>query len=392
MPTTKLLVDLDLATWTPPAEPPADWTWESLADLGEVAFAQAMQQAAEGDPFSPSTPESALDDLRELIVYAEEAFDPTGWFVVSDAAGPVGVVLPQPFADVPGEGTLSYVAVHPGRRGHGLGAALHRWGLGLLQQAGTTRYVGSTDERNAPMLAILRRNGTTPRWRQVFDDPDGPPSMVLRVEEPAFGPWRATPVPTLAHRLLDAAGPVGGRPLVIAIDGRSGAGKSWLARRLAEELGGVVLHTDDVAWWEPMFSWGHLVRDGVLAPAHRGEPVDFTPPAWVERGREGSLVVPAGTRVLVVEGVGSAQHAVADLVDAVVWVQSDWREAERRGIERDVAEGTHGDREASNAFWRDWMAHEVAFLAEDRPWTRASVVVNGTPTIGLASDEVAVAP
>lgn len=370
MPTTKLLVDLDLTTWTPPDDDPSHgWTLTPLADLGEPAFARAMQEAAEG-----------------------EAFDPARWFAVSDAAGPIGVVLPQPFEDVPGEGTLFYVAVHPGRRGHGLGTRLHRLGLTLLQQSGTTRYVGSTDERNAAMLAVLRRNGTTPRWRQVFDDPDGPPVSVLRVEEPAFGPWRAAPIRDLARTLLDAAGRVHGRPLVVAVDGRSGAGKSWLARRLAEEVDGVVLHTDDIAWWEPMFAWGHLLRDDVLAPARRGEAVNFTPPAWVERGREGSLVVPAGTPAIVVEGVGSAQRAVADLVDAVVWVQSDWRQAERRGLERDIAEGTNGDREASIAFWHEWMGHETAFLAEDQPWTRASVVVNGTPTIALGADEVAVAP
>ena len=61
-------------------------------------------------------------------------------------------------------------------------------------------------------------------------------------------------------------------------------------------------------------------------------------------------------------------------------------------LERDIAEGTNGGREASIAFWHEWMGHETAFLAEDQPWTRASVVVNGTPTIALGADEVAVAP
>lgn len=139
-----------------------------------------------------------------------------------------------------------------------------------------------------------------------------------------------------------------------------------------------------------MFGWGHLLAR-VLEPLHRGAPVRFRPSAWAQHGREGAIEVPAGLDLVIVEGTGASQREVAQLVDAAIWVQSDFAEAERRGIERDVAEGTNGDREQAIAFWRDWMAAELRFLDEQRPWERADVIVAGTPAIPLGPDEWAIA-
>lgn len=106
-----------------------------------------MLAAGEGDAFSTTTPETASDDVTELVAYAGDAFDPARWLLVSDAAGPVGVVLPQPYPDEPGTGSLFYIGVMPDRRGAGHGARLHLLGLHELAARGCTRYVGSTDER-----------------------------------------------------------------------------------------------------------------------------------------------------------------------------------------------------------------------------------------------------
>lgn len=181
------------------------------------------------------------------------------------------------------------------------------------------------------------------------------------------------------------------RPLIVAIDGRSGAGKSTLASLLQRGTpGAAIVHADDLAWNEPYFEWGHLLRDGVLRPLHAGEPVEFRPPAWVAHARDGAVTVPAGSPAVFIEGVGAAQREAVDLVDVVVWVQSDFDEAERRGVERDVAQGVNGDAEQSLAFWHEWMSYEIPFLAQDRPWDRARVFVAGTTTVALASNQVAV--
>ncbi|MGA4506672.1 uridine kinase family protein [Propionibacteriaceae bacterium G1746] len=215
--------------------------------------------------------------------------------------------------------------------------------------------------------------------------------MIVPDAEPEAGPWAAWSIPQLVDHLMPTVRP-SGRPVVIAVDGRSASGKSTLAAVLEAAIpGAAVVHTDDVAWHEPHFAWGHLLRDGVLQPLAQGRPVDFTPPAWRPHGRAGSMRLPAGLAAVIVEGVGASQEAVAGLVDGAIWVQSDEDEARRRGIERDLATGVNGDREQAIAFWDEWMAHEVGFLAADRPWQRADLVVAGTPAIDLAPAEVAVA-
>ncbi|HEY6743915.1 MAG TPA: hypothetical protein VI110_16265 [Lapillicoccus sp.] len=178
-------------------------------------------------------------------------------------------------------------------------------------------------------------------------------------------------------RVRQAAGSRTG-PLVVAVDGRGAGGKSTVADRLAEVVGGaVVVHTDDVAWHHGFFDWDGLLLEGILGPLSRGDDVAFRPPAWVERGREGEIAVPALAAVLLVEGVGSSREALTPWLDAAVWVQSDADEAYRRGIERDVAAGRN--RAEALAFWDEWMAQEVPFLAADRPWERADLVVCSTP-------------
>ena len=70
-----------------------------------------------------------------------------------------------------------------------------------------------------------------------------------------------------------------------------------------------------------------------------------------------------------------SRRELTDLIDAAVWVQSDWVEAERRGLARDG-----GDVEAVSG-WHAWQSEELPFLAADGPWERANVVVAGTPLI-----------
>ena len=195
--------------------------------------------------------------------------------------------------------------------------------------------------------------------------------MRLGDGEPQHGPRAAKGRAARVCPVVAGAGEVGPRPGVQAVDGRSGSGKSSLAAAIAGELPSTcVVHTDDLAWWHSFFGWHELALDGVLRPVRRGAPVDYRPPAWDARGREGAIRVPAGCRVMVLEGVGAGRAELAPWVDVLVWVQSDVDESRRRGLVRD-----HGDV----AFWDDWQAAEVPFLAAHRPCDRADVVVCGTP-------------
>ena len=121
---------------------------------------------------------------------------------------------------------------------------------------------------------------------------------------------------------------------------------------------------------------GDVLVDGVIAPWRRGDAIHFRPPGWVAEDRPGAVELQPNP-VLIVEGAGAGQSGLAVGAELVVWVQADGAEACRRGIARDV-QLSRTPKEAE-AFWDEWIRAEEPFLANDQPWTRASLVVNGTP-------------
>jgi uridine kinase len=105
-------------------------------------------------------------------------------------------------------------------------------------------------------------------------------------------------------------------------------GKTTLAERLRSVVPPVeVVHTDDIAWWHSRFGWHDLMIDGVLERLHWGQSVHYQPPAWASRGRAGHIEVSAKASVVIVEGVGAARQELTHLLDAAVWMQSDFGEA-----------------------------------------------------------------
>ena len=157
---------------------------------------------------------------------------------------------------------------------------------------------------------------------------------------------------------------------VIGIDGRSRSGKT----SLADELGALgdnvaVIHTDDVAWHHSFFDWTPVLVSGLLEPLRRGgPPISFTPQPWIDRGRAGSIDIPQGTQVVLVEGVGAARAELTRWLDATIWVETSEGAAMQRTVEL--------DRDPPG-FIDDWMRAERAHLDRDRPWTRATVIASG---------------
>jgi len=190
--------------------------------------------------------------------------------------------------------------------------------------------------------------------------------MMLGTGEPDLGPWTVVGLDEFVARL----------PFLVALDGRGSSGKSALTSRIAARVpGAVVVHTDDIAWHHAAFDWADMLVTGVLEPVRRGEPVSFRPPQWEARGRAGAIEVPAGAPLVLVEGVGSARRELAGRYDEIVYVQSDVRETDRRNqVKCDAGETNPADL-------RSWMAEEIPFVAADRPWERAGLIVTGTPDL-----------
>jgi len=213
-------------------------------------------------------------------------------------------------------------------------------------------------------------------------------TLQLAQEEPEAGPWRAESLTAVIEALIGRGSGrvVSGRPVILSVDGRSNAGKTTLAARICEAVpSSAVVHTDDVAWEHSRFGWSDLLADGILAPVRHGRGVSFRPPRWAEHGREGSIDVAAGCPLLVVEGDGAGRREVGDLIDALIWVQSDEREVVRRAWARaahaDAIDGANLPADGSPPDDAGWMAEELPFNTAQRTWERADLIVCGTPEI-----------
>ena len=234
------------------------------------------------------------------------------------------------------------------------------------------------DNQNEPSVSLRRVNADQ--------------SIELQPEEPAVTQWRVSATDELVAHLLSLVGAPQGRPAIIAIDGRGGSGKTTLTTALAAAVPGAqAFHLDDLIWNEPLYDWDQLYVD-TLTQLRQAGSLDLVPDKWREHGREGSIRIPVGSPLVVVEGTGAGLRAVSNLIDAHVWVQTGDDVAERRGIKRDIAEGVNGDAEESVRFWHWWMAGERLFFAKDRPWRRADVIVSGDAPTGVGPGEIAWTP
>ncbi len=212
--------------------------------------------------------------------------------------------------------------------------------------------------------------------------------MHLHPGEPQAVGWRVVPVLDVVRQLTDASPDVTGRPRVIAVDGRGGAGKTTLARRLGAVLPrSAVVHTDDIAWHHAYFDWGTVLIENILRPLHRGEAVDFRPRPWITRGRPGSIAVPSGAEFVVIEGTGVIREELAPWLDASIWMQGDLEEQER------LLAGRDGDSPEQREHVARWLQEELPFMLREQPWARATVVVAGPAHLDHDPDtELVVAP
>jgi len=236
-----------------------------------------------------------------------------------------------------------------------------------------TKKRSMRDDCACPMSVGLRKRGLL---------------MRLHPGEPEAVDWQVASLLDVVRHLRDASPDVTGRPRVIAIDGRGGAGKTTLAQRFRTAVpNSFVLHTDDVAWNHAYFDWGGVLAENILRPLHRGQAVDFRPDAWVAHHRPGSITVPAGADVLWIEGTGVIREELAPWLDASVWMQGDLDEQERLLTVRD------GESPEQLEHVANWLREELPFLLREQPWARATVIVAGPSHLAHDPEtELVVAP
>jgi len=188
-----------------------------------------------------------------------------------------------------------------------------------------------------------------------------------------LGPYQASTFDQVADVVVGLAGV--GRTVVI-VDGQSGSGKTTFATRLAQHIDGAALvSTDDVAWHLSLVDWDQAVLDHVITPWLAGDDIDYRPPGWITKGREGSVTA-RGTGILVLEGVGAGRRRLADHASCVLWVDASAATSRERCLSRDL--GINGDTlEEVEEFYQMYTDVETPPFLAETPWERAALIVDG---------------
>jgi hypothetical protein len=173
-----------------------------------------------------------------------------------------------------------------------------------------------------------------------------------------------------AERVVATVAGLGVSNPVILIDGRSGTGKSSLARGIVARWplrGRVQLVALDSLYpgWDGLDGGVLAAQDLILRPHARGligvwQRWDWDAAAYAEA----HAVDPA--LPLIVEGSGLLTPVTAKLGDVRVWLEAPDPSRRRRALERD------GD--TYRPHWAQWARQEDAHLERDAPRSRASLV------------------
>ena len=187
-------------------------------------------------------------------------------------------------------------------------------------------------------------------------------------------PSSADPVSTAlelaASHVLEAIVGVAASNPVVLIDGRSGSGKTSLARTLVARWplrGRVQLVALDSLYpgWDGLADGVEAARELILRPHARGLIGVWERWDWeLSAPAEAHAVDPS--LPLIVEGSGLLTASTARLGDVRVWLESPPQSRMRRALQR--------DGETYRPHWARWAEQEDRHLARDEPTRRATHV------------------
>jgi uridine kinase len=167
---------------------------------------------------------------------------------------------------------------------------------------------------------------------------------------------------------LRAAPARAGRTRVVAIDGRSGSGKTRLAGLLRAELGAPVVSLEDLyGGWDGLERGIDLLVTEVFEPLAARRRAHIPRYDWITRtwGESASLDPP---ELLIVEGVGAGARRAAISESLLVWLEAPADVRKKRALDR--------DGETFAPYWDYWAAQEDAMLAREHTPERADILID----------------
>ena len=158
-----------------------------------------------------------------------------------------------------------------------------------------------------------------------------------------------------------------GSTRVVAVDGRSGSGKTSLGALLSGRLRAPVVSLEDLyGGWDGLEHGIDLLVSAVLEPLAAGRAARVPRYDWIA-GQWAPPVVLEPPDVLIVEGVGAGARRAAAFESVLVWLEVPAPARKQRALARDGA--------TFAPYWDRWAAQEDLMLARERTPDRADIVL-----------------
>lgn len=168
------------------------------------------------------------------------------------------------------------------------------------------------------------------------------------------------------------------QPLLIAIDGPAGSGKTTFADSLFSHLSNsAVIHMDEIYnGWEDALtpSLADNLFNWVINPFNKKSTIEYPVFDWYKYSYQSKKLISPNTSIIL-EGVGAGNDEIFPHLDFLIWVEADAMVGLARVKKRDgevVAERMNSWREA-----------EALWFARNQTKSNSQLLVNGNPPILL---------
>lgn len=176
-----------------------------------------------------------------------------------------------------------------------------------------------------------------------------------------------------------------GKPALVAIDGRSGTGKSTIAKKIAQALNGVEINSDNF-WsggsneeWDKRspkekadtaIDWNRL-RSEVLEPLRSGKVAKWHSFDWEKgKGLSSTEIVNNPSQLIVLDGAYSSRPELQDLIDLSILIETTNDQVRRqRLIARE-------NEEYMNEWHGRWDVAEDYYFSKVRPRDTFDLIIN----------------
>ena len=164
-------------------------------------------------------------------------------------------------------------------------------------------------------------------------------------------------------------------PILIAIDGPAGSGKTSLANQLSNKLNSATtIHMDDLYnGWDDALTptlTRHL-EEWILDPLTQQATVKYQKFDWTS-SEYGSPIEVRDIQLLILEGVGAAQEIIRQSADLTIWIEV--------GPQIGLARVLNRDGDQLLPYMLKWQERERAHFLKDQTKENCQIFIDGSNT------------